>query len=298
MEANHKFNYAMKPDWAGMWEKGIKEAWADNMVIKHGSINGAWDHSAGGYDADLEYSNRRDLVGKITVSQPETILDIGAGAGVFAIPLARVSKKIFAIEPSKEMLNILQKKAKKEGLANIISLRKKWEDASSAELMKQNHGKFDVVLSSHSLYYITDLHRSFQKMNDICKGYVYLFTGCSGYTRDSAYEKLYLALHKKPLPPYPDYSSLYMVLREIGIQPDVEMIEAKVKKPVKSVEEVVDKWREYLNVKELSGDQKDAVREYLAGKIKEENGELCHTYQYKNALIYWKVEQDAGGAAT
>jgi len=81
---NNFVTYVMKPDWAGMWERGIREAWANKMVVKHGSIISAWDHA----------SNRKELLlKKIAISQSETVLDIGGGTGAFAIPLANVAKK-------------------------------------------------------------------------------------------------------------------------------------------------------------------------------------------------------------
>ena len=286
-------SYAVKPDWAGIWERGIRDAWANEMISKHGSINNAWDSYAREYEnGEIKYSNRAQLVEKIAKCKPKSVLDVGAGTGVFAIPLAKFVKKVVVVEPSAGMLKILQRKAGKEKLRNIEILCKKWEDTSKEELLKRCSGGFDLVLVSHSLYYIRDLHHSFKKMNEISREFVYLFTGCSGHSRDETYQNMYLKLHKKPLPPHPDYSCLYMVLREIGIQPDIEMVVARAKKPIKSVDEVVDNWRKHLRLKKLSKSQKDAINEYLVDKIKKENGKLYHSYEYKNALIYWKVEKN------
>jgi len=294
METDVFSNYMFKPDWAGMWEKGIKSAWADDMVARHGSINRAWDNYADEYEnGEIKFSNRADLIGKIIAPGPESVLDIGGGTGVFAVPLARSVKRVVVAEPSEGMLNVLKDKAGKEGLDNIVYVMKRWEDITCDEALGLNDGRpYDAVLASHSIYYIGDLHRSFLKMNDVSKGFVYLFTGCSGHMRDKAYEKLYLVLHKKPLPPYPDYSFLYMVIREVGIQPHIEMIEARVKRPIKDVQELVDRWKKYLDTDEFSKKQEDAIREYLSDKVKEEDGTFFHCYNYKNALIYWKIEQN------
>ena len=299
MNTDNLFNYMFKPDWAAMWERGIKEAWADEMVNKHGSIKKAWDNYAREYEeGEIRYSNRVELVERILDSGPDRVLDIGGGTGVFAIPIARHVKRVVVVEPSEGMLEILKEKAKKEGLDNIVYVMKRWEEVSKEEVLALNDGNaYDAVLASHSIYYIGDLHRSFLKMNDVVKGYVYLFTGCSGYTRDRSYEKLYLILHKKPLPPYPDYSCIYMILREIGIQPNIEMVSAKVNRPIRNIEEVIDRWKGYLGKEDLSREEEEAIREYLSDKIKEENGQLYHYCEYKNALIYWKFERDIKEAA-
>ena len=291
MSVFYPLDYRFKPDWAGMWERGIREAWANDMIIRHGSINKAWDNYAEEYEeGEIKYSNRAELVDRIVKSRPDSVLDIGGGTGVFAIPLARLVRRVVVVEPSKGMCDILEEKAKKEQLGNITIVQQKWEDAIEEELIKRNDGDlFDVVLTSHSLYYITNLHNSFLKMNNVAKDYVYLFTGCSGQIRDSEYEKLYLILHKKPLPPYPDYSCIYMILREIGIQPNIEMIDAKVKRPIKDIQELIDKWKGYLGSKELSRSQEEALRDYLSKKIRKEDGQSYYCYEYKNALIYWRV---------
>lgn len=300
MNTINYLGYTFKPDWAGMWENGIKAAWSDDMVRRHGSINKTWDSYAKRYEEDeIKYSNRADLVDKIIASKPDTILDVGGGTGVFAIPLAKLVKRVVVVEPSGGMLDVLKKKAEKQGLNNIIYVRKKWEDVSEKELIALNDGvPYDVVLVSHSIYYITDLHKSFLKMNDVAKGYVYLFTGCSGFAQNKDFEKLHLILHKKPLTPYPDYSYLYMVVRELGIQPDIQVIDAKIKKPIKNIQELVDRWKVYLNTESLSEDQDAALKEYFSDKIKEENGQLFHSYEYKNGLVYWKISQDTKGAST
>ena len=296
MEPIDFLNYAFKPDWAAMWENGIKTAWADDMVRRHGSIIASWDNHAREYDnGEIKHSNRADLVEKLIAPQPETVLDVGGGTGVFAIPLAKKVKKVVVVEPSAGMLEVLEEKAQAQGLENISLIQKKWEDVSMDEVLEHTDGAlYDAVLSSHSLYYIQDLQRSFLKMDQLSKGYVYLFTGCTGRRHDPHYEKLYLILHKKPLPPYPDYASLYMVLREIGIQPNIEMIQAKAKIPVKDLDELVDKWRSYIT-EPLSEEQEEAIRAYLSKKVKKEGDQLFQRYEYKNALIFWKPEDRQKG---
>ena len=187
---NNFLTYTTKPDWSAIWERGIREAWSNKMVMKHGSIISAWDHASEKHGEEPETSNRKELLlKKIAISQSDTVLDIGGGTGAFAIPLAKAARKATVIEPSQGMLNKLKETAREEKLTNINSLCKRWEDVSLDEILELNQGKFDVVLSSHSLYYITGLHHSFDKMDQACKGSVYLFIGCSDFSRKEAYEK-------------------------------------------------------------------------------------------------------------
>ena len=276
-------------EWAKIWQDGILNAWSHYWIAKYGSISEAWNRMAAEYDKDLEHSNRVKFVDKIERHSPEAVLDVGAGTGVFALPLAKHVKRVVAVEPSGGMLEILKKKAEAYNLTNIECINKKWEDVSLNELIGLNNGKYDVVISSHALYYVTDLHNSFKKMNDLSKGYVYLFI-IANEDRDAGYSKLWERVHKKQMPAYPDYACLYMVLREIGIHPNIEMLDTYAKTYVEDIDELIERWKDYLDLDgEPTEDQRDAIREYLSGKIKEEDGKLYMEWESKDALIYWRA---------
>lgn len=285
----NNLNCQIKPDWALTWERGILDAWSRQLVIKYGSINEAWNQMASKYDDDIVSSNRSRFIEKIEQHEPETILDIGAGTGVFAISLAQNAKRVVAVEPSPGMLDILLKKAEEAGLSNIEWINKRWEETSIDELLDINEGMYDAVVCSHALYYITDLHQSFRKMNDVSKGHIHLFV-LTDHASDAAYTKLWERLNNTPMPPYPDYSCLYMVLREIGMHPDIEMLDTHAKKCVTDMDELVDQWKDNLVQEgDLSDDQRDAIREYLAGTLKEDGTGLFWEWQSKDACIHWKT---------
>ena len=278
----------IKPDWARTWEDGIMNAWSRQFIINYGSIEEAWNHKAAEYEGDMKHSNRALFVEKIQHHNPKTIVDVGAGTGVFAIPLARNSEKVVAIEPSKGMLDILRKKAEDEGLTNIEYINRRWEDVTTSELLQYNCGKYDAVICSHALYYITDLHHSLRKMDSISSGSVHLLTGGSHNLNSQDQSRLWARIHGKPAPEYPDYSCLYMVLREIGLHPDIEMLNAHAKKHITSMDDLYDRWKEYLEIdSEMTDDQKDAIQEYVADRITEENGERYLEWKSQDALIHW-----------
>jgi ubiquinone/menaquinone biosynthesis C-methylase UbiE len=288
----NNLNFGSEINWAGIWERGILDAWSRCLMVKHGSISEAWNHMAAKYDSDLKHSNRAKFVDKIDRHNPETVLDVGAGSGIFALLLAKRAKRVVVVEPSTGMLDILKKKAREYNLTNIECINKKWEDMAIDELIEINNSKYDFVICSHALYYITDLHNSFKKMNDVCKSYVYLLIG-GEHNKDTdadSYSKFYERLHKKPMPSYPDYSCLYMVLRELDIHPDIEMLDTHAKRYVENIDELIERWMDYLDLNgEPTEDQRAAIREYLSGKIKEDDGKLYMEWQSRDALIYWKV---------
>lgn len=282
-------------NWAKMWEDGILNAWSDRLTSKYGSINEAWDRKAAEYDKDLEHSNRVKFLDKIERHSPQTVLDVGAGSGVFAIPLAKRVKRVVAVEPSPGMLDILKKKAESYNLTNIEYINKKWEDVSVDTLIEINNGEYDAVICSHALYYITNLHNSFKKMNDISKGHVYLLI-IADEDLDNTYLKLWERLHKKTRSQgqYPDYACLYMVLREIGLHPNIEILDTYAKIYIKSIDECIDRWKDDLDLdSEPTEHQRDAIREYLSDKIKEEDGNddrrLYWEWRSKDAVFHWRT---------
>lgn len=79
-------------------------------------------------------------------AQPgETWLDIGAGGGRFAVPIAARVAGVVAIEPSESMRSTLAAAAAEAGAANIEVHALRWPDAAWTEAA-------DVSLAAHCLY--------------------------------------------------------------------------------------------------------------------------------------------------
>jgi len=59
----------------------------------------------------------------------DTVLDIGAGGGRLAIPIARCCAEVVAVEPSEAMLAQLEAQAAEAGVTNIKTVASTWEEA-------------------------------------------------------------------------------------------------------------------------------------------------------------------------
>ncbi len=94
---------------------------------------------------------RRDLTLKQLVDKgiltPETrILDIGAGPGSWALPLAGICAHVTALEPSGGMIEIMSQRIEKEKADNITIVQKTWQET---DLSEQGWEKaFDLVFAS------------------------------------------------------------------------------------------------------------------------------------------------------
>ncbi len=74
----------------------------------------------------------------------EMWLDVGAGAGRYALPLARRVRRVIAVDPSEGMLSALREIAAEHGIANVRTLQERWP--------MSNPPRADVVLIAHVGY--------------------------------------------------------------------------------------------------------------------------------------------------
>jgi ubiquinone/menaquinone biosynthesis C-methylase UbiE len=60
------------------------------------------------------------LIRQMPIQKNHTILDVGAGSGFFTIPMAEsTTNKVYAMEPDRRMLRVIEDKAKEKGHTNI-----------------------------------------------------------------------------------------------------------------------------------------------------------------------------------
>ena len=84
------------------------------------------------------------------VEPTDTVLDIGAGGGRYALPLALCSREVIAVEPSEGMRRVLTEGMHAYTITNIQTVDARWPDDTS-----RLHG--DVALMSHIGYDIEDI---------------------------------------------------------------------------------------------------------------------------------------------
>jgi CTP:molybdopterin cytidylyltransferase MocA len=79
----------------------------------------------------------------------DTWLDVGAGAGRFALPVAMRVREVIALDPSERMLAGLREIAAEHGIANVRTILARWPltDPGGAEALRA-----DVVLIAHVGY--------------------------------------------------------------------------------------------------------------------------------------------------
>jgi ubiquinone/menaquinone biosynthesis C-methylase UbiE len=74
-----------------------------------------------------------EILAKLQLQQGDVVADIGAGAGIFSVPLAkRVSPggKVYAVEIDQALLDYINKKTMEQNVKNVVTVLGKFEDPS------------------------------------------------------------------------------------------------------------------------------------------------------------------------
>jgi SAM-dependent methyltransferase len=100
-----------------------------------------------------------------SVDGGDTVLDIGAGAGRWTIPLAGRAKAVTAIEPAEDMSALLQENAKSSRV-NVRIIQSSWEEALVEPC--------DIVVCAHAIYSSPDLASFVHKMEQHARKTCYL----------------------------------------------------------------------------------------------------------------------------
>lgn len=103
------------------------------------------------FAVDPHRSDDRMLEQLKAISRPDaTWLDIGAGGGRYALPLALASARVIAIEPSEGMRKVLSSGMEQHGIDNIDILDLRWPDGADGLAA-------DFSLAAHVGYDIRDI---------------------------------------------------------------------------------------------------------------------------------------------
>jgi SAM-dependent methyltransferase len=142
----------------------------------------------------------------------DTWLDIGAGGGRFAVPLAAMVDRVIAVEPSAAMRATLTAAADAAGCKNIEVVDAYWPVAGWAT-------DADVALAAHCLYDIGDIAGFLDAMERHARRACIAVFGCRA--RGAQLAELFEALHGEPMAPLPSLREFVALLGALGRRYDV-----------------------------------------------------------------------------
>jgi len=211
-----------EPDWNAIWKERQR---LQESTKTHSDSSHNWDRkeNAERYDRNAagEYDDRvRTTIGSLPVTKESRVLDIGAGPGVLAIPLAPLVREVTAVEPGAGMVEVLRKHAERDGIRNITCVQKTWEEVDPSRDLAP---PYDIVIASLSLT-MHDIREALQKMDAVSSGSVHLFWFADMPFWERMYADLWEPLHGTRYYSGPKADCLFGVLYQMGIYPDVTML--------------------------------------------------------------------------
>ena len=215
------------------------------------------------------------------VSPDSTVLDVGGGAGRFALPLSLRCQSATVVDPSESMLEQLGEATTEAGRSNIVSIHSDWE---SAEVAPE-----DVVLCSHVVYGVADISPFIAKLNSHARNLVVLLSFVD--SPQSSVAPLWEPVHGKSRINLPAMPELMNVLWEMDIYPSIRMLTATRAQSFESVDAATDELSTRLFLAQDSPARRrlDAVVEgYL-----ESTGEgwrITGARPVRQGVIWWEPE--------
>ena len=170
----------------------------------------------------------------------ETWLDIGAGAGRYALPLALIVKEVVAVEPSDGMRTALSELALEYGIGNVRAIAQRWPPLPDSALAGI---PADVALIAHIGYDIEAIGPFLDAMETAAQRL------CVAVLMEqppaSLVDSFWPAIHGEPrvaLPALPEFVEL---LRARGRTPDVQL-DVRPSRRFDSLDELADFIRRQL----------------------------------------------------
>src|SRR3712207_6450446 len=142
-----------------------------------------------------------------------TVLDVGAGWGRYAIPLARSARRVVAVEPSGALAAILLENAAAAGIdAGRLSLVESGWEAADVE-------PADVVLCANVLTPLADVAPFLAKLDWQTRRRCYVVLRATAM--DAPLAALWRDIHGVPSPRETTHADAYAVLDQLGIAANV-----------------------------------------------------------------------------
>lgn len=143
----------------------------------------------------------------------DTLLDIGAGAGRYALPLARLVRRVVAVEPSPSMLRQLAARIEAERAENVEVVAAAWPDAAVEPA--------DLTLCAHVVYGVPEIIPFLRRLDASTRRTALIAIRVDQHP---GVADLARALFGQARVPQPAFLDLYNALASLDIVADVQIV--------------------------------------------------------------------------
>lgn len=240
-----------------------------------------WDARAPHWAARMtDFDEHRAFVARLreVVGPRTSVVDVGAGSGRFALPLASFARDVVAVDSSWVMLELLRDEAQRRGLDNVRTVHGAWQELAGVE--------GDVVVCAYVLPLVADAVRFLERLDAAARQRVFVYS--AAVTSDLLIDPLWRHLHGQPRPPAPSFVDAVTVLRELGIDPKVEIVPAPAVGGFASLDDAVVDYARMLHIGEDDAQRRAELREILAAwLVVHDEGLRAPTPTLPGVLLSW-----------
>jgi 2-polyprenyl-3-methyl-5-hydroxy-6-metoxy-1,4-benzoquinol methylase len=272
-------------DWVKLWRELVE---AQSHMWKREKPSEAdedhWRDKARSFSESVKQrwakpDSHRDFILSLLKAHPaSTVLDIGAGTGGWAVPMARFAAKVTAIEPSADMILVLRENLGEEGVRNVDIIRDTWPDAGV-----EPH---DFSLCSHAMYGFPDLPAFVRAMTKVTKNTCLMLMRAPSH--DGIMARAAMKIWGQPHDS-PNFQVAYSALLQIGLYPHVLMGDPDQWPPWTSAtcEEALAEIKRRFAL-QSTPDHDAFSMDLLKSRLIFRDGKYVWPLEVRSALVYWK----------
>lgn len=271
-------------NWARLWRELVEGQEAERQRAAGGGVgeDDFWQGKASEYDATQKrrWAEADPLKGLVAshVDTDNTVLDIGAGTGRWAISLAKRARRVTAVEPSPAMLDVLMRNLEEEGVDNVDIVDGWWPDVDVAP--------HDISICSHAMYGCPDLPAFVARMQEVTRRECFLVIKALAPNGLMAEACTHIWGHPHDAP---SFAAAYNVLLEMGLYPNV-LVDPTTWEPWTSptIEDALVKMKHRLRVSGSTQHDGYLLR-LLQRDLTFQCGQFIWPRAVRSALVYWTV---------
>ncbi len=210
-------------------------------------------------------------------------LDVGAGCGALALPLARRLAAVTALEPTPAMARALRQAAARARLTKVAVIESAWGEARV--------GPHDLVLCAHVGGLLRGDSPFLGEVGRIARRWVALIRDAPAAQSEDKFffSELYPALLGRPYLHRCTAEDTLAAVGALGIKPSVTVISYASDQPFVDLEEASDFWMTYLG---LEGNGPRAYqRAFLRERLVRRGEEWIAPFRKTAAVITWPTER-------
>ena len=153
------------------------------------------------------------------IERHHTVIDVGAGAGRYAVPLARAARHVTLVEPSPAMARFAREQFERAGRDNWTLVEQGWLQAEGLD-------PASAVLFANVLNPQEDIEDWIDRALSLARGWLFIVHGSIPEVTPHM-QRVAEAFHGEERVPQPGLSDLIPTLHDMGVYPDVLMFERR-----------------------------------------------------------------------